>query len=181
LVLFFIIPPLSPEGKHALQHAESYLRDDGQQRDGEGPGEQDLRTAALETLDYQVTQTTGPDERRQGGARDGLHGGGADAGEDHGGGYRHLYAGQDLISREPHPPGCADDALVDLPEPRRGVYQDRRDGERRERHQRRRETDPEERQGQCQDGEARYGAPDVADVDGYRRADPRVAYHHGDG
>src|SRR5918999_607226 len=32
-----------------------------------------------------------------------------------------------------------------------------------------------------QDRQAWYGAPDVTDVDGNRRAEPRVAYHQGDG
>ena len=32
-----------------------------------------------------------------------------------------------------------------------------------------------------QDRKAWHGAPDVADVDGYGRAEPRVAYQQGDG
>src|SRR5215212_1387644 len=190
LVLFFISPPLSFvrsstsllrdlesfRGEGPLQRAEADFGDDREYRDGDGPGQQYLRPTARVTLHYQVTQAPATDERREGGARDGLHGGGPDAGEDHGCGYGQLYTGQDLAPREPHPAGGVDDVLTDLPEPCRGVDQDRGNSQRRERDQGRAEPDAEQRQCQRQDRKARHGAPDVTDVDGYRRAEGRVAY-----
>src|SRR5215208_620936 len=128
LVLFFIFPPLYLDlsaafllrylqplrGERPLQCTESQLCDNGQGRDGEGSGEQDLRTAALQALDDKVTQAPCPYKRREGGARDGLYRGGPDSGEDHRRGYGQLYARRDLAPREPHAAGCVDDVLVDL-------------------------------------------------------------------
>src|SRR5215212_63409 len=190
LVLFFISPPLSFDpsstsflrdlesfrGEGPLQRTEADFRDDREYRDGDCPGEQYLRPTARVALHYQISQAPAADERREGGASYGLHGGGPDAGEDHGRGYGQLYAGKDLAPREPHAAGGVDDVLADLPEPRRGVDQDRGNSQRRERHEGRAEPDAEQRQSQRQDRKARHGAPDVADVDGYRRAEGCVAY-----
>src|SRR5215216_4008792 len=97
-VLFLIFPPLWLEpsttsflrdletfgGKHPLQDAETDLRDDREDRDGEGPGEQDLGPLPRVAFHDQVPQSAASDERCEGCARDGLHSRGPDAGEDHG-------------------------------------------------------------------------------------------------
>src|SRR5215211_3867491 len=68
LVVFFISPPVSfvPSftcslrdleslwGERSFQRAETDFRDDREDCDGDGSGEQDLRTAALQTLDDQI-------------------------------------------------------------------------------------------------------------------------------
>src|SRR5215212_8300467 len=97
LVLFFMLPPLSfaPStapflrdleplwGERPLQRTEADFRDDRKDRDGYGPGEQYLRSTSRVALHDQVAQTPAADKRREGGARDGLHCGGPDSGEDH--------------------------------------------------------------------------------------------------
>src|SRR3954454_8727539 len=145
-VLFFIFPPLSfvPSatpllrylepfrGKRPLQRAEPDLRDDREDRDGDGPGEQDFGSPARVAFHDQISQAPAAYKRCEGGACDRLHGRGSDAREDHGRGYRQLDAGQDLAPRKPHSAGGVDDVLVDLPKPRGGVDEDRRNGQRRE-------------------------------------------------
>src|SRR5215203_4284315 len=101
LVLFFIFPPVSfvssitsflrdlesPWGERSLQRTETDFRDDREDCDGDGSGEQDLRTAALQPLYDQVPQAPRPYKRREDGDCDGLYRGGPDAGEDYRRGY----------------------------------------------------------------------------------------------
>src|SRR5919112_564194 len=188
-VLFFTVPPLplcltsallrdlQPLGGHSLlQRAEADLRDDGQDRNREGAGEQYGRVVELGALHDQFPKTAAPNERRQGCARDHLHRGGADAGEDHRGGYRELYAGEHLAPRESHPACRVYDVSAHLPQARRRIDEDGGYRQGGQRYERRVEAEAEEGLAERQDGERWDGAPDVADVDGQRRAQVGVPY-----
>src|SRR5215210_7792594 len=107
-------------GQSSLQRAEADFRDDRQDRHRERAREQDGGVVALGALDYEVPEAAAADERRQSCARDHLHGGGADAREDHRRCYGELYAGKDLAAGEPHAARGVCDVPAHLPQARGG-------------------------------------------------------------
>ena len=125
-----------------LQAGEQQVRDDGEQRDQDRPGDHLREVAHGQPVDDVATEPAEGDVRGDGRGRDHLQHRAADAADDQGQGVGQLDAQQHLAPAHAHAAGGVDDGGVDVAHPGVGAGEDRRHGEDHQRGDRAEQAQP---------------------------------------